>query len=385
MSHLTENGEGIAIVREKDNWVGEPLTEMPQFNPKDSHSVDLRACDVSALDLTNEMENLKYASFDSKTKWPSADKMPTGFDPEKIMENGKNPGLGIRALHEQGITGKGVGIAIIDQPLLVNHVEYKNNLKLYEEIDVEDAYDKVEDEHGPAVASLAVGKTCGVAKDADLYFIGRASRRNDDILCTSHCKAIDRILEINEKLPADRKIRVISISRGFGSGNKDFDKLDAKVKEAEEKGVFVVTVGNVPGIYKNLDFMGLDRRNLSKVDDPTNYTNAVWFAEDYKEDENFFSSATLLVPMGNRTFASYQGSSLYQYDSMGGMSWATPYFAACYALACQVYPQITPNQFFELAIKTGDILNDMPENTRKDKENARIINMAKLIEELKKL
>lgn len=67
------------------------------------------------------------------------------------------------------------------------------------------------------------------------------------------------------------------------------------------------------------------------------------------------------------------------------MSWATPYFAGCYALACQVYPQITPNQFFELAIKTGDILNDTPENTRKDKENARIINMAKLIEELKKL
>ncbi|MBQ3068302.1 MAG: S8/S53 family peptidase [Oscillospiraceae bacterium] len=390
VSHLTENGEGIAIVREKDDWTEdddrkEPLTEMLQYKPEDPYAVDLRSRDVSVLDLTNEMENLKYASFDSKTKWPSADKMPADFDPEKIMENGKNPGLGIRALHGQGITGKGVGIAIIDHPLLVDHAEYKNNLKLYEEIGVVDVYDKVEDEHGPAVASLAVGKTCGVAKDADLYFIG-CTKFSDDIVCANTCKCIDRILEINEKLPADRKIRVISISRGYEPEYKDFDKLEAKIKEAEEKGVFVLTTGPSAFIsQKNISFMGLDRIDLNKVESSADYTTAVWYTGAYTENEDLFSPATLLVPEGNRTHANCQGQHLYGYDSVGGKSWATPYFAGCYALACQVYPQITPNQFFELAIKTGDILNDTPENTRKDKENARIINMAKLIEELKKL
>jgi hypothetical protein len=43
--------------------------------------------------------------------------MPQDFDWERIMELGKNPGLGIRKLHTQGITGRGIGIAIIDQTL----------------------------------------------------------------------------------------------------------------------------------------------------------------------------------------------------------------------------------------------------------------------------
>ena len=389
VSHLTENGEGIAIVREArnlSNWdqYKTPLIEMPRYNPEDPHSVDFRLHDVSQLDLTNETENLAHVSFDSKTKWPSADKMPTDFDPEKIMENGKNPGLGIRALHEQGITGKGVGVAIIDSPLLVDHAEYKDNLKLYEEIDTtEDNYAQM---HSSAVASLAVGKTCGVAKGADLYFIGTTSHGDENILCESTCRAIDRILEINEKLPADRKIRVISISRGYGPEYKDFDKLEEKIKEAEEKGVFVLTtVTEDFKSQKSIRFMGLDRIDRNKMESSADYTTAVWHTENYKENDDYFSPATLLVPEGNRTVASWQGRDWYQYDSVGGKSWSTPYFAGCYALACQVYPQITPNQFFELAIKTGDILNDTPENTRKDKENARIINMAKLIEELKKL
>lgn len=308
VSHFTENGEGIAIMREALDWTEdddrkEPLTEMLQYKSEDPYAVDLRSRDVSALDLTNEVENLKYASFDSKTKWPSADKMPKGFAPEKIMENGKNPGLGIRALHEQGITGKGVGVAIIDHPLLADHIEYKDNLKLYEEIDVVDAYNKVEDEHGPAVASLAVGQNCGVAKDADLYYFG-TTKFEDDVVCANACKCIDRILEINEKLPADRKIRVISSSRGYEPKYKDFDKLEAKIKEAEEKGVFVLTTSPSAFIsQKNIRFMGLDRRDLSKVDDPTNYTTAVWYIENYEEDDNSFSPATLLVPEGNRTHA----------------------------------------------------------------------------------
>ncbi len=40
--------------------------------------------------------------------------MPAGCDPRKIMADAMNPGLGIRALHKQGITGKGVTVAIID-------------------------------------------------------------------------------------------------------------------------------------------------------------------------------------------------------------------------------------------------------------------------------
>lgn len=43
------------------------------------------------------------------------------------MEAAKNLGLGIRQLHEQGLTDKGVKMAIIDQPLGM-HQEYADNI-----------------------------------------------------------------------------------------------------------------------------------------------------------------------------------------------------------------------------------------------------------------
>lgn len=97
------------------------------------------------------------------------------------METGKNPGLNIRKLHQIGITGKGVGLAIIDQRLLVDHCEYKNQLRMYEEIHV--AKGSGASMHGAAVASIAVGKTIGVAPDADLYFVSSDNVSLFDWLC----------------------------------------------------------------------------------------------------------------------------------------------------------------------------------------------------------
>ena len=51
---------------------------------------------------------------------------------EKLLQDGINPGLGIRALHEQGINGSNVGIAIIDQPLLLGHKEYSSRITRYD-------------------------------------------------------------------------------------------------------------------------------------------------------------------------------------------------------------------------------------------------------------
>ena len=50
----------------------------------------------------------------------------TGHEAEAaaILEAGKNPGLGVRALHDEGVTGKGVNVAIIDQNLLLDHPEF---------------------------------------------------------------------------------------------------------------------------------------------------------------------------------------------------------------------------------------------------------------------
>lgn len=147
------------------------LDKIPEYNPKDLNAfqIDFRGYDLSHLDIGEDrLDVLREGSFNTATKWPK--NLPKGFNPVEIMEIGKNPGLNVRELHKQGITGKGVGIAIIDQKLLVEHNEYKDQLKLYEEINIPDS-DNQATLHGAAVASIAVGKTVGVAPDADLLFL----------------------------------------------------------------------------------------------------------------------------------------------------------------------------------------------------------------------
>ena len=54
-------------------------------------------------------------TFNEETVFP--EEMSDTFPAKEYLEAGKKPGLGVEALHEQGITGKGVSIAVIDQVL----------------------------------------------------------------------------------------------------------------------------------------------------------------------------------------------------------------------------------------------------------------------------
>jgi len=196
------------------------LEAVPSYDPSstDVWQVDLRSYDLRALDVSGRLDDLLQADFDTRTQWPAS--LPSPFDPAKIMALGANPGLGVRSLHEQGITGRGVGVAIIDQALLVSHVEYADRLRYYEEVHCQDSCAQM---HGPTVASILVGKTAGVAPEAELYYIaethGTFRSGGFDWDFTYLAQSIDRLLQANELLPAEGKIRVISISVGWGGGD----------------------------------------------------------------------------------------------------------------------------------------------------------------------
>ena len=98
------------------------ITSLPSFRAesRENWQVDLRSCDLSSLNVNGRLKDLLQADFDSKTIWPAS--LPSEFSVSRIMELGQNPGLGLRAVHRQGITGAGVGLAIIDQALLVDHL-----------------------------------------------------------------------------------------------------------------------------------------------------------------------------------------------------------------------------------------------------------------------
>jgi len=316
--------------------------------PTDPLQMDLRSYDLSALDLSGSMSDLLYATFDDRTTWPPEDRMPEGFDWQLIMELGKDPGLGIRSLHAQGITGRGVGIAIIDQTLLVDHEEYVNQLRLYEETD--DVIDRWSESqlHGAAVASIAVGKTVGVAPEADLYYIATARGFTNNSF-SYLARSIQRILEVNEQLPPERKIRVISMSLHWKEGVEGYDELMAAVGEAKDAGMLIVCA-NIEQIY-GFKFNGLGRFPLADPDAFESYEPGLFWADDFYEGERH--SDRLLVPMDSRTTASPTGQSEYVFLREGGVSWSIPYITGLYALAAQVDPEITLELFWSLAMETG--------------------------------
>ena len=334
------------------------MKELPKYDPDSPNSwqMKLQGRDLSELDLRNSIDDLLYASFDDRTVWPANDKMPSTFDRQKIMELGKNPGLGVRSLHEKGITGRGVRIAIIDMPLLVDHQEYVDRLQLYEEIHIRiGAKPKM---HGSAVASLAVGKTVGVAPEADLFYIGQSDsdwERGGAPTCRYRAEGIHRILEINEELPQGKKIRVISISRGWSRT----DLLDNRhkvisdaVQKARDEGMLVVCTG-VELVHEGCNYDAIGRSPLADPDVFESYEPALFTAESGWDGSSSDYRHTFSVPIDSRTTASPDAINEYVFDRRAGSSKAPPYIAGIYALAAQVYPAITPERFWALAARTG--------------------------------
>lgn len=349
------------------------LDKLPRFDPADTENpfqVDLRGYDVSKLKIAGRAFDLFHSAFDSKTIWPTV--LPSDFDPLKLAEIAKNPGLGVRKLHQRGITGKGVGIGIIDQALLVDHVEYKDRTMLYEEIHL---VDKAAAMHGGAVASIAAGKTIGVAPQASLYFIAethwndalQGGRGGMDLQYLA--KSIDRLVEINKLLPAKDKIRVISISLGTDPKWEGLELERQAVARAKQQGIYVVSVGSDP-------FLGLGRLPLADPEDVRSYRRGHFWSN------NLYENDKILIPMDARTTASPTGTSDYVFYYQGGMSWTVPWVAGLYALACQVKTDMTPELFWDYLFKTSLTVEIADEQYPR---LGKVVNPVALIEAIQKL
>ena len=60
-----------------------------------------------------------------------------------------------------------------------------------------------------------------------------------------------------------------------------------------------------------------------------------------------------MVPMDSRCVASPTSQQDYVFYAQGGWSWCVPYLAGLYALACQVKPTVTPEEFWSVGLETG--------------------------------
>lgn len=338
------------------------------FDDLTSSEIDIRYCDVSDVDFTKFPKDIiNKLSFNSKTIWPS--KMPKWFNLEEINKIGKTPGLNVKELHARGITGRGVGLAIIDQPLS-SHQEYKNNVKYYKNFTQE----KKGTMHGTAVSSIAVGKNIGVAPGADLYFIAAEFIEDDNEIfdATPIADAINYILELNKTLSVKNKISVISISRGFSENDNGHEDFQAALQNAEKQNILVLTTNVVRTVSRDGYFA--NPNNLAS------YTRPPYWWED-EIIPSLSQNEKILVPTDYRITACETGEQDYAYYVQGGLSWGVPYLAGVAALAKQAKPNLKMKDFISLVRKTADTVT-VKDSTGKPYQVKYFINPKHLIDSL---
>jgi len=333
---------------------------------------DVRGCDLSGLDLRPRTGLVATLRFNQHTTWPAPPQMPEGTDARIMMTNAMNPGLGVRELHRQGITGRGVNVAIIDYYTFADHPEFAGKFAGFLDLSQADRDPQAEAQqsfvdntlrkwagprasmHGPAVTSLLVGEQCGTAPGARMYFVAAPDPGGD---ATWQARGLDWILEQNRELPPAQKIRVVSVSAS--PSGKNFNPVrnghlwDEAVARAEAAGVLVVDATLHHG------FVGPCNLNPSAPEDVTQCIPV-----PAKGLTNLYAGR-LLAPVGPRTTAEEYRKGRFGYQFTGlhdqtfwqhGSSWAMPYVSGVLALGWQVDPSVPPQRMKELLFASAHVL-----------------------------
>lgn len=304
---------------------------------------DLRYADVSKLNLIDDYEILKTVTFSSFTKWPLYANLPEQFDPVTVMEWGKTPGLNIKSLQAKGYEGNGINVAIIDQKLLQDHSEYSAQVISYKEFPTLPYGPQM---HGAAVASLLVGKTCGILPKADLYYY--AVHCGDYTDYKYYSQALEDIIDLNNTTLIDNPIKAVSVSMGFQPQFPNLDMWKSSLQKAEEAGILVFHTS----FYWLKDRYYLYGAGCIPYEDKNNpeHYDICYFARGYQLSS---TSEYLFIPCDNRTSADFILDNCYDFWGMGGLSWSMPYIAGVAALGRQIKPGLSNDEIVTLLYETG--------------------------------
>ncbi len=301
---------------------------------------DVRGTNLSADNLGYNI--IKTLWFNGTTVFSAPDQVYAN----QILEAGKNPGLGVNYLHSQGITGSGVNVAIIDQNLCQDfgHPEFSNKIIAY--FDTGTGTGPNEGSmHGPAVSSLLVGTTIGTAPGARLYYAAVPSWYLD---AKYYAQALDWIVASNAVLPANQKIRVVSVSAPPSKLPYTNNTIlwDQAVQRASASNILVLDCGAYrinDCCYYSLespDDITLVTPGLSSFTYPQNTPGIIYVPSCYRSQAEEYTS----------------GVFSYQYTGDDGLSWTLPYTAGVLAMGWQVKPSLTVAQITNYLFQTAYVL-----------------------------
>lgn len=304
--------------------------------------------DLTALNRTLGESVIKTLWFIQDARWWSSKDKQTA---EEILNLGMNPGLGVRDLHSQGITGKGVTVAIIDQNIVLDHPEFQGKVIKYRDMGTNQPAN-IGSLHGPAVTSLLAGKNIGTAPDVRIYYAAAPAWLAD---AKYFADALDWIIAENKRLPKEDKIRVVSVSAipsGMWSEYKNMDAWDAAYKRATEAGILVLDCTYEHGITLTCTY---------DLHDPNNPTKCI---PDWGLGPINPPHQRINIPTSRTTATEGQSYGFsYQFTGMGGLSWTVPYLAGVLAMGWQVNPDLTGEQLLDLIYVSAYEINYKTEGT----------------------
>lgn len=272
--------------------------------------------------------------------------------------------LNIDKLHTQGITGKGVGIAILDTGVYA-HTDLSDNIVLFQDM-VNNRVSLYDDNgHGTHVTGIAAskgtgsgGRYKGIAPDAGIVMIKCLNYRGN-----GKSPVAIRALDFIKKNWKKYNIRIINISVGSDYEKKDRenDELIAAVEEMWKQGfVVVAAAGNngpvggtitIPGCAKSIITVGAadDDREV-KI---RGHRSMMHYSGRGPTDVCIVKPE--IVAPGTGIISCSIGRQLY--SSQSGTSMATPVVAGCIALMLEKNPSLTNKEIkrriFETAVDLG--------------------------------
>lgn len=249
----------------------------------------------------------------------------------------------------KGLTGKGVKVGIVDSgmknpshtdlPVPTLFINAMRNASNYS--DYSDEYG-----HGTKVAGVIGAKTnngigiAGIAYDAELVPIKVADAKT--LYISDMISGFERAVDFG--------CQVINMSLGFTKKDiSDIKSIGSRIQNAADKGVIVVAAAGNDGI--------------SEYQYPASYDCVVSVASigtaSSKDSPSSFSQHNNKVTLAAPGYQIYSTNIYGTYGYSDGTSFSAPFVSAAAAIAKQINPVITPDEFIEaLAATSRDVYDE---------------------------
>ena len=275
--------------------------------------------DLSNKKFEDDIDNdiLRRVNYSTKTIFPS--NSPIAFNRKMIGDSDE-----YKSIHDDGINGEGINVAVIDYGFITVHDELKN--KIVNEVTCEGECHF----HGSIVSSILAGNNIGICPKSKLYFFESPYFTQVESVISS----LKKIYELNNN-GAD--IRVVNISAIMHRKSPEYEILVDKLKS---QGCYVLDCKDFLR-----DFVSINKDF---------YTGECYyhFMDLNNKKVLEYLNSNIGVYNNSRVLPLHETENDYIYEGQVTNSWTIPIVSGLFALCLQIDKDITYDDFTSIARET---------------------------------